>query len=88
MKNISKKTAGIIMPSELKTLKGKIVYWTIFLMLCMICVISILPAFWTLLTGFKTSQEIYASAKFFPENMSPEWMYMNLKKALADKLSN
>lgn len=81
MKNFSKKTAGIIMPSELKTVKGIIVYWTIILILSIICVISIIPTLWTFLTGFKTSQEIYTSAKFIPENMSLDWIFMNLKKA-------
>lgn len=74
MKNFSKKTAGIIMPSELKTFKGKLVYSIIMIMLIIICAICLLPTVWTLLTGFKTSQEMYSSSKLLPENMSWAWI--------------
>lgn len=84
MKNFSKKTAGIIMPSELKTVKGKFVYGTVIFMLSVICAVCIIPALWAFLTGFKTSQEIYTSAKFLPENMSIEWVWMQLKNAWSE----
>ena len=77
MNKFSKKTPGIIMPSELKTLKGKIVYILIILFLAIVCVMSLLPTLWTLLTGFKTSQEMYSSSKLFPENMSWNWIKSN-----------
>jgi multiple sugar transport system permease protein len=70
MKKFSEKPAGIINSADLKTFKGQFVYWLIFILLCLVCVICIVPAFWTLMTGFKTSQEMYRSAKFFPEHFS------------------
>ena len=78
MKNFSKKTPGIIMPSELKTFKGKFAYSIIIIFLATICAISLLPALWTLLTGFKTSQEMYSSSSLFPQNMSWSWIKSNL----------
>jgi len=75
MKKFSAKPAGVINSADLKTAKGQFVYWTIFLILCLICAVCILPAIWTLMTGFKTSQEMYQSTKFFPEhfNLSDSW---------------
>ena len=70
MKRFSEKTAGVITLTDLKTFKGKFAYWAIFTVLCIISLICIIPAFWTLMTGFKTSQEIYSSAKFFPEHFT------------------
>lgn len=70
MKNFSKKTSGVIMPSELKTFKGKFAYFIIMAILAVICVICIVPTLWTLFTGFKTSQEMYSSASLLPKDLS------------------
>ncbi len=70
MKKYSEKPAGVINSADLKTVKGQVVYWIIFVILCLVCVVCILPAIWTLMTGFKTTQEMYQSTKFFPEHFS------------------
>lgn len=70
MKKFSEKPAGVINSADLKTFKGQFVYWLIMLILIFVCATCLIPALWTLSTGFKTSQEIYTSAKFFPENLT------------------
>lgn len=70
MKTFAEKPTGIIDRTDLKTFKGQFVYWLIIFVLIVVCVASFIPAVWTLFTGFKTSQEIYTSTKFFPEGLS------------------
>ncbi len=81
MKRFSEKPAGVINFADLRTVKGQFVYWLIFAILLLVCAACIVPAFWTLMTGFKTSQEIYQSAKFFPENLSFATIKDNLAAA-------
>lgn len=81
LKRFSEKSAGIINSSDLKTAKGQFVYWFIILVLIVLSLICLIPAVWTLFTGFKTSQEIYQSANFFPEHMSWETIKQNVSDA-------
>lgn len=74
MKKFQDKPMGIISAQDLKTAKGKTVYWLMFLFLVIVCIFSVLPAFWTLMTGFKDTQEMYTSTSFFPKNLSFEGM--------------
>lgn len=69
-KRFSEKPAGVINFSDLKTVKGQLVYWFFMLVLILVSAVCLIPALWTLSTGFKTSQEIYQSASFFPENLT------------------
>ena len=70
MKRFKNKPAGIISTAELKTAKGKTVYWLMFSLLIVICIASLLPTVWVLLMGFKGTQEIYSGITFFPKDMS------------------
>jgi len=70
MKKFKEKPTGLLTSSDLKTVKGKLIYWAFFIIVMVICVVSVVPALWTVLTAFKDTQEIYKSFTFFPENMS------------------
>lgn len=70
MKNFNNKQTGILSLSDLKTRKGKALYWFFFIVLCLTCVITVFPAIWTVLTAFKETQEIYAAFSIFPQNLS------------------
>ena len=72
MKRFESKQAGLLSSSDLKTLKGKLIYWFFFAILLVVCIISVIPAIWTVLTAFKDTQEIYSKFSFFPEEMSWE----------------
>lgn len=64
------KTAGVLSKSDLKTIKGKIIYLIFFMILLLASIIALVPAIWTIFTGFKYTQEIYNSMSFFPKDMS------------------
>lgn len=70
MKNFDNKQTGVLSVSDLKTIKGKIIYWVFFAVLSMTVVIAVVPAIWTVLTAFKDTQEIYSGFSFFPKDMS------------------
>ncbi len=72
MKCFDNKPTSVLCASDLKSLKGKVVYWAIFAILVIMCVIAVLPSFWAIMNAFKETQEIYSGFKFFPENMSPD----------------
>lgn len=70
MRKFDGKQTGILSSSDLKTAKGKIIYWSFFAVLVVCAVISVVPAIWTIFTAFKETQEIYASPSFFPKEMT------------------
>ncbi len=70
MKRFSEKQAGIIMQNDLKSFKGKLLYWVFFAILLVLCATTFFPAIWMVLTAFKSTQEIYSSAAFFPSDFS------------------
>ncbi|MBE7060478.1 MAG: carbohydrate ABC transporter permease [Ruminococcaceae bacterium] len=70
MKKFSSKQAGILNQSDLKTKKGKALYWTMFTILVAVCIITLFPVLWMVLTAFKSSQEMYSSVSLIPENFS------------------
>ena len=71
MKRFNNKTTGILSSSDLKTFKGKLLYWIFFAVLTVVSVISLFPAIWTILTAFKETREIYTGFSLFPKDMSP-----------------
>lgn len=77
----SSKQVGIISSYDLKTTKGKVVYWSFFAILCVVAVCSLLPAIWTVLTAFKDTQEIYSSFSFFPKDMSINKIVTRISKS-------
>ena len=70
MKRFNEKQTGVLSSSDLKTRKGKTVYWTFFAILLLVSFASVVPAVWTVLTAFKDTREIYSSFGFFPKDMS------------------
>ena len=70
VKSFSEKNPGLIMQNDLRSIKGKFVYWTFFAILILICITTFLPAIWMVLTAFKSTQEIYSSISFFPKGFS------------------
>lgn len=70
MKKFSEKQTGILAHSDLKSPKGKIIYWCFFALLVCVCLVSIIPMIWTIVTSFKDVDEIYNNTSFFPENLS------------------
>jgi multiple sugar transport system permease protein len=70
MKKFTEKKSGILNSSDLKTFKGQFVYWLFFVIMIFIGIICVVPSLWTFMTGLKTSQEMYQSSKFFPEELT------------------
>ena len=68
MKRFDNKVTGILSSSDLKTFKGKFLYWFFFAILLVVCFISLFPSLWTILTAFKETQEIYGSFTLLPKN--------------------
>lgn len=70
MKRFQDKTTGVISSSDLKTVKGKVVYTLINVILIFMCVVSLAPFIWTIFAGLKETQEMYTSNSFFPKNLT------------------
>ena len=70
MNKFRNKPAGVINASDLRTFKGKLVYFLINVILVVLCLVAILPTIWTLLTSFKSVQEMYSSASLFVKDLS------------------
>ncbi|MCR4718663.1 MAG: carbohydrate ABC transporter permease [Firmicutes bacterium] len=70
MKSFSEKKPGLLMPNDLKSIKGKTIYWILFSILIILCITTFFPAIWMVLTAFKSTQEIYSSTAFFPKEFS------------------
>lgn len=95
MNRFKEKTAGLISISDLKTFKGKIIYWLCFAILCLFAFGAIIPAIWTVLTSLKETQEIYSGFSFMPKDMSittvlervkTAWSEMNIVKPTINTL--
>lgn len=91
MKKFSEKQAGVLCASDLKTGKGKFVYWLFFAVLMLCCITTIIPCLWTILTAFKDTQEIYKEFSFFPQNLTwskiisritDSWQQMSLGRSM------
>lgn len=80
MNRFKSKQTGILANSDLKTMRGKVIYWLLFAFLIGVCFISLLPTAWVLLTSFKDTQEIYSSFTFFPEDLS----WSNISRRIID----
>jgi len=70
MNKFSNKKAGIINHSDLKTKKGKMLYWSMLAILIAFCIITLFPVAWMVLTAFKTSQEMYSSVSLLPKDFT------------------
>lgn len=81
MKRFDDKQTGILSSSDLKTAKGKLLYWIFFGILVIVCVFTLFPALWTILTAFKETQEIYGEFTLFPANMSPSNLWHRISES-------
>ena len=73
MKRFREKPTSVLSAADLKTGYGKGLYWLFFAILFIVCIVSLLPVIWTIVTAFKPTQEIFAKeATFFPKEMSFE----------------
>ena len=95
MKKFSEKQTGILSHSDLRTFKGKCIYWIFFALLSVAAVVSLLPAIWTVLTAFKDTKEIYEGFNFFPKDMSinkigtrlyESWKYLDLGDSIINTI--
>ncbi len=68
MKTYKNKQNGLLLASELNSLKYKILYWTMFTILLLTALAGILPSLWILLSGFKDVKEMYQ----VPPNLLPK----------------
>lgn len=89
------KPIGVLSRSDLKTVKGKIIYWIFFAILFIGSAVAVIPAIWTISTGFKDTQEIYNSMGFFPKDMSwaritgrvsQSWSQLQLGKSIVNTI--
>lgn len=78
MNKFGNKQTGLLSSADLKTKSGKTIYWLFFALLVLVCIISLFPALWTVLTAFKETQEIYSSFTLFPHDMSPSNLWKRL----------
>lgn len=83
MSKFSEKPVGILTASDLKSAKGKTLYWVFFGCIIILCLISIIPTFWVICTSFKDTQEIYTSTSFFPKDMSLTTLRTRITDSLA-----
>lgn len=81
MKKFSSKMPGILHASDLKTPKGKIIHWCMFIYLCCACVLAVFPSVWILLSAFKDTQEIYSGFSLFPEHFTLSGAGASIKNA-------
>lgn len=82
MKRFSQKQAGLLIASDLKTTKGKAIYWTFFVILLIASLIALIPCLWMIATAFKDTKEIYSQEyHFFPANMSPSNLWGRITEA-------
>lgn len=81
MNRFNEKPTGLLSSADLKTKSGKTIYWAFFAVLIIVCVISLFPALWTVLTAFKETQEIYSSFTLFPKDMLPSNLWRRLSES-------
>lgn len=96
MKRFSDKQPGILNSADLKTAKGKLLYWSLFGILVITALIAFIPSVWMILTAFKDTQEIYTQPNhFFPSDMRPStlwgriteaWTILNFGKSMINTL--
>lgn len=81
MKKFENKQTGVLSSAELKTRKGRVVYWLFFGVLVIASVFALFPTIWTILTAFKETQEIYEKFTFFPSDMSPRHLLSRITES-------
>ncbi len=73
MKAFEKKESGFISKTELNQPKGKAAYWGMWTFLVICSLISIIPAVWIMISGFKDLEEFFAvPPTIIPKSFHPE----------------
>jgi len=66
----SKKSNGLLNWMDLRTPKYKLLYWVMFGVLFFFTLVTVIPFIWSALSGFKTTEEMFAvPPKFFPSKI-------------------
>ncbi len=60
MRAFEKKEAGFITPVEMKQKSARVLYWCMFAFLIAVSAISLIPALWIMISGFKDLEEFLA----------------------------
>lgn len=61
---------GILTDADMKSTKYKVLYWVMFAIMIIYCLISFLPVVWIMLSGFKDVKEMYqVPATFLPKKI-------------------
>ncbi len=82
MSRFSQKQTGILNHADLKTAKGKALYWFLFSILIIASLIALLPSLWMIMTAFKDTQEIYTQPnQFLPNDMSISTLWNRVRDA-------
>jgi len=77
VKKMMNKKDGLLNWSDLTSIKGKVIYWTMFSLLVLLSLACLVPVLWMFISGFKTTQEMYA----VPPTLFPsEWDFSIIKK--------
>lgn len=74
---------GILTDSDMKNIKYRFLYWSMFIILIITCAFMVVPALWVILSGFKAPEEMYAvPVTFFPKEfrLSKLWEFWNETK--------
>lgn len=75
------KPTSILCVADLKTVKGKLVYLGIFVVLSLMCLAALIPAVWVIMTALKDTQEIYQGINFFPEKFTIQIAIERIRQA-------
>lgn len=79
----NEKTNGLLNFADLKKVRFKVLYWGMFAMLFFFTLVCIVPAIWALLSGFKTTEEMYR----VPPTILPEVFHWENIKIVWDKVA-
>ena len=86
------KSDGLLNFADLRKVRFKILYWAMFTVMLLMSLICILPTIWVALTGFKSTQEMYAiPPTLFPQafnvgNVSEVFKKVNVLKYFGNSL--
>lgn len=77
---------GLLSWSDLNTLSGKLIYWTMFSILILLSLVCLIPVAWMFISGFKTPEELYSiPPTLFPSKFDFKQLIDIYKVAHIDK---
>ncbi|MBQ7573622.1 MAG: carbohydrate ABC transporter permease [Clostridia bacterium] len=78
-----RKKSGALLPVELKNIRGKLIYFTILVIVLIIALICLVPVLWLVITSMKDVKEIYQ----VPPTLLPKHIDLMKFKRVWDKMS-